>query len=370
MKCTNCNAENANDALFCMECGTRFTSPVPEQVPASEDLSATPSDAPEDVLSEAAGQDSGLLDAPVEDDLEIPEDAPSPFAPSSDAPAETEAVVPAAPVFAPSDNAAPAFPESGFQQPPQPAFTPVPQPVAPVAPVDNNKAPGEKKDKKFFVPMIIFIVLFALAAAGLGVGAYLYMKQKSDLNTKIEDRDKTIDEKDDEISDLEEQVTELSDENGTLENDKIQLNADISNLKSEVEKLTDDVKTAQKEKEDFKNLLDLNSKQLNEVYNSITKLAPPTESLFASKNVVILKPGTSQTITVSKRHSGSFNITSSANNKLISTQFGANNEWKNDGTLHTNSFTITAGNAVGQTVITFTTNVDAESFQILVIIAE
>ena len=41
MKCTNCNAENANDALFCTECGTKFSSPVPEQVPASEDLSAT-----------------------------------------------------------------------------------------------------------------------------------------------------------------------------------------------------------------------------------------------------------------------------------------------------------------------------------------
>ena len=218
--------------------------------------------------------------------------------------------------------------------------------------------------------MIIFIILFALAAAGLGVGTYFFMKQKSDLNEKIEERDKTIDEKEDEISDLEEQVTGLSDEKEVLENDKIQLNADVSRLNDDVAKLTKDVETANKEKADFKSLLDETTTQLNGIYDAITKLAPPTDTIFASKNVVILKPGASETINVSKKYSGSFSITSSVNNKLITTQFGADNGWRTDGTIHTNSLTITAGNKAGQSVITFTTTVDSEQFQILVIVVE
>ena len=397
MKCTNCNAENANDALFCTECGTKFSSPVPEQVPASEDLSATLSDAPADTVTEAAadaadqasdvidttvdqvsdsiedtaGQISDSIDAPSEDDFSVPEDAPSPFAPSSDIPTEPAADAPVVPAFGFQDNTAPAapeapaFPNPGFQ--PQPAFTPVPQPAAPI---DNAPVSGEKSGKKFFVPMIIFIILFALAAAGLGVGAYLYMKQKSDLNEKIEERDKTIDKKEDEISDLEEQVSGLTDEKEVLENDKIQLNADVSRLNDDVAKLTKDVETANKEKADFKSLLDETTTQLNGIYDAITKLAPPTDTIFASKNVVILKPGASETINVSKKYSGSFSITSSVNNKLITTQFGADNGWRTDGTIHTNSLTITAGNKAGQSVITFSTTVDTEKFQILVIVVE
>ena len=162
----------------------------------------------------------------------------------------------------------------------------------------------------------------------------------------------------------------LSDEKEVLENDKIQLNADVSRLNDDVAKLTKDVETANKEKADFKSLLDETTTQLNGIYDAITKLAPPTDTIFASKNVVILKPGASETINVSKKYSGSFSITSSVNNKLITTQFGADNGWRTDGTIHTNSLTITAGNKAGQSVITFTTTVDSEQFQILVIVVE
>lgn len=375
MKCTNCNAEIADDALFCSECGMKISSPVPEQVPASEDISATLSDTPAEEVSDAVSDTaSDMISDADADSLDVPEDAPSPFAPAADAFAgEASEAASTVPAFGMQENtppAPPAFPAPEFQpQAPQPEFTPVPQPMAPVAaPVDNSGVPGEKKSKKFFVPMIIFIILFALAAAGLGVGAYLYMKQKSDLNTKIEDRDKTIEEKEDEISDLEEQVTEYADKEEVLKNDKVNLEQNITQLQENVNSLTNDLEAAKKERDDYKGQVDASANELKDLYGALQKMVPPTTTYFASKNVIVLKPGATDTIMVSLRTTGTFTVTFNSDNKDASAKW--TNQWTDDGSLHSCPLTFTAGSKPGRTVFTFTNNKTSDTFQIIVIIAQ
>ncbi|MBP5416726.1 MAG: zinc-ribbon domain-containing protein [Clostridiales bacterium] len=392
MKCTNCNAENSSDALFCSECGTKFASPVPEQIPAPEDLAETPSEAP---VSEEIEAPTEAIDASVEaaselndsslEDFEVPEDAPSPFAPTASVFSEdTQSLSPTVPAFGSQESTppvAPTVPTPDFQQQvPQPAFAPVPQPMAPapqpMAPVapaipvapenKKNKAPGEKGGKKFFVPMIIFIILFALAAAGLGVGAYLYMKQKSDLNTEIEDRDKTIDDKDGEIADLEEQVTDLSDKEEALKKDKTDLEQNVNQLQENVNSLTNDLTTAKKERDDYKAQIEANENDVKGIYSSIKNLVPPTTSYFASKNVLVLSPGESETIMVSLRATGVFSVSYRADNKNTTGQWS--DQWVHDGSLNSCPLTFTAGSQPGKTLFTFTNDKSSESFQILVIV--
>ena len=240
--------------------------------------------------------------------------------------------------------APPAFPAPGFQpQAPQPEFTPAPQPMAPVAaPVDNSGVPGEKKSKKFFVPMIIFIILFA--------------------------RDKTIEEKEDEISDLEEQVTEYADKEEVLKNDKTNLEQNITQLQENVNSLTNDLEAAKKERDDYKGQVDASANELKDLYGALQKMVPPTTTYFASKNVIVLKPGATDTIMVSLRTTGTFTVTFNSDNKDASAKW--TNQWTDDGNLHSCPLTFTAGSKPGRTVFTFTNNKTSDTFQIIVIIAQ
>ena len=215
--------------------------------------------------------------------------------------------------------------------------------------------------------MVVFIILFALAAAGLGVGAYLYMKQKSDLNEKIEDRDKELDDKEDEISELSENVATLEGEKTDLESQKADLEQSVSSKNSEIDKLNTDLATAKKERDEYKGQVDISAKELSDAYAKIKGLKPPTNDYFSTKNVVILKPGESETIKVSVRVSGNVSVTFNADKKNPPTTAKWDSSWTSDANLHTNSITFTAGNKADMTVFTFTNDKTADTFQILVI---
>ena len=381
MKCSNCNAEIMEGALFCSECGTKFTPPETIDTPAAEAVEAatetvdTPvADIPaEDPLEAPAADIPAFVPAePVSDVVteavseipsdissEIPSDIPSEF-PQSDvqpfAPAEP------APVFQPEQPAAFVPPLAPAE--PAPAFQPMPQPAQPT-PYTPASAPSENKDnggkqKKFLVPMVIFIVLFALAAAAIGVGTYLFMKEKKDnkdLKAQIEDLDNTIDEKDDVISEMEGNLSSLEENNSRLENEKSQLTADLNDVKT-------DLSTAQQERDDYKNQIDVKDPAKTEIYTAIDGLEAPSNMYGSTKNVVILHPGETETMNVIFNATGSQTVSWKSDNKIANGKWEG--DWAYEGKIGICTFTFSAGSQTGRTVFTFTNSANEETFQVVV----
>ena len=62
MKCTNCNAENMEGALFCSECGTRFAPPENIDTPSAEAADTPAVDTPA----------ADAVELPSSDDAQIP----------------------------------------------------------------------------------------------------------------------------------------------------------------------------------------------------------------------------------------------------------------------------------------------------------
>lgn len=368
MKCTNCNAEIMEGALFCSECGTKFTPPETIDTPAAEALEAPAADAqlPEADSLEAPASDASPF-TPTEPVAEAATEAVSDF--SSDISSEIPSEFPQPEVspFAPAPAFQPEEPAAAFVPPlapAQPEFQAMPQPAQP-APYTPAAAPVENKDnggkqKKFLVPMVIFIVLFALAAAAIGVGAYLFMKEKKDnkeLKEQIEELDGTIDEKDDVISEMEGNLSSLEENNNRLENEKSQLTADLNDAQT-------DLVSAQQERDEYKGQIDAKSQEIIDIYNGIDGLDAPSNMYGSTKNVVILHAGETESMNVIFNATGSHTVTWKSDNKIVNGKWES--DWAYEGKIGICTFTFTAGSSTGKTVFTFTNSANDETFQVVV----
>ena len=394
MKCTNCNAENMEGALFCSECGTRFAPPENIDTPSAEAADTPAADTPAADAVELPSPDDAQIPAadPLEEtiaeDFQVPENAPSPFAPAPAAEPEAvseidqtvamgfqenaDSIAPTTPIFQPAQEAPvqPEFPQApapAFQSAPE--FQSAPQPAAPMNYVDPS-APSEKKQKKFLVPMVIFAVLFALAAAAIGVGTYLFLKEKKDnkdLKAQVENCEAEIDEKDDQISNLEDDVKDYVQKQNNLQNEIVELTNEKDQLANDLATAQNDSSAAQKEIAEYKKQAEDNAKELQGIYSDIDKLQDPNRTFYANRNVIVLQKGANDNIPVTlSGASGNFTFNCNSNNKNVDVKW--ENDWLNEGKNAICSLTITAGNATGKTVLTFTNTMNSDSFQVIVFV--
>ena len=313
MYCPNCNVENEDSALFCAECGTRL-QPLGQTVPVQMDPAGF----------QPLGQTM------------------SPQAPMNMESQESHAPLP---VYQP------AFQSSFSEEPKTPDI--MPKPVY----LGAEETPEKKQRSKFLVPMVIFAVLFGLAAAGLGVGSYFFFKQKNDHEMKTEDLEERLEDRKQKLEEQYAEIEELQGKNKSLE----QSNSDLKGSLTTALQQRDEYK---KQAEDAtKNAGDLNNQT---ILAEIDKYAPANSKYFATKNVVVLHPGETETIQVGINYRGKFTVYWNSDNRLVSPTW--KQDWEYQGDIGICSISFTAGNNTGRTTVTFTNDVNSETFQVVVYI--
>ena len=338
MICPNCNSQNDDQAMFCSECGTALHS-LGQTVP----VPMSPSDF----------QNIGQTMSPQAPAMNYEPQAPAmgiePQVPAMN-------IEPQEQLHAPLPSYQPAFQSSWEEE--KTAPVPISAPVYLGAETESAQVP-EKKQKKFLVPMVIFAVLFGLAAAGLGVGSYFFFKQKGDherATAQLEDR---LEERANKLEEQQGEIEELQSKNKTLE----QSNSDLKGSLTTALQQRDEY---QKQAEDAaKNVGDLTNQT---ILGEIATYPAGNEKFFATKNVVVLHKGESETIKVGFLSSGQFTVYWNSDNRLITPTW--QQDWAYEGNLGICSITFLAGNTTGKTMITFTNNVNSETFKLVVYVID
>lgn len=226
-----------------------------------------------------------------------------------------------------------------------------PPPSAPAA--DPPPAAPAKKSRAPVVAIALLAVFAILAAACAGFAGYKALQFKkdyeqgqsqlraaqeesSDIQAKLDklqlDYDKMSDELDDSTSQLEDARSQLADVSGQLSDGSSQLDE----LRDELDNLVD--------------LLDYG-------YGFASR------NYFASKGVVVLRQYGSETVSIYEDYAGSNTYTYHTPNSGVSCS------WNGAFTNGTTTITIT-GNAPGYYPVSFTNDLNSESFEILVIVTE
>lgn len=220
---------------------------------------------------------------------------------------------------------------------------------------------AEAPQKTFKTAFIIALILFLLSAAANGVLAVAHLNQSGTIDSLREEiEDKEDDNKKTE-KDLKNVKKELTDANEELDS----VRSELSSTRSSLSAANDTVSQLQDElREKTAQIAQANSAK--DVYSDIYYLNGAKTRYFANKNVIALKTGESETITVFLRNPGSkwyFYYTSNRNNNTTATW---SENWTTDSSITFTDIRIDAGWTTGYAVLTFTNDVTSDSFDVLV----
>lgn len=225
----------------------------------------------------------------------------------------------------------------------------------------NAEPPVAEAPKKTFkTAFIIVLVLFLLSVAANGVLAVAHLNQSGTIDSLQEEVENKEDDNKKAEKELKSAKKELTEVNEELDS----VRSELSSTKSSLNDAKDTVSQLQYELQEV--TAQANANSADDVYSDVYYMNTAGSRYFANKNVIALKVGESETVTVFLRNPGSkwsfyYNYVRTNNTSATWSE-----NWTTDSTLTFTELRIDAGWTTGYAQLTFTNDVTSDSFDILV----
>ena len=230
----------------------------------------------------------------------------------------------------------------------------------------NVEAPVAEAPKKTFkAAFIIALVLFLLSVAANGVLAVAHLNQSGTIDSLQEEVENKEDDNKKTEKELKSAKKELTEANEALDSARSELDSVISELSSTKSSLNAANDTVSELRDELRVKTE-QANSANDVYSDIYYMNYAGSRFFANKNVIALKVGESETVTVFLRNPGSqwrFYYNYIRDNNTSGTWM---ENWTTNSNITFTDIRIDAGWTTGYAKLTFTNDVTSDSFDILV----